>query len=74
MVSFVPDVEDGGFAQLAQENQQRLWDMEDAANYLRGEAMAQRTVVQRVTQGVSRLSQPALFQLTARAPPEPYQR
>ena len=50
MVSFVPDVEDGGFAQLAQENQQRLWDMEDEANYWREEAMAHRTVVQRVTQ------------------------
>ena len=35
MVSFVPDVEDGSFAQLAQENQQRLWDMEDEANYWR---------------------------------------
>jgi len=45
MVSFVPDVEDMGFAQLAQKNQQRLWDMEDEANYWREEAMAQRTVV-----------------------------
>jgi len=74
MVSFVPDVEDGGFAQMAQENQQRLWDMEDTANYWREKAMAHRTVVQRVTQDVSRLSEPALFQLAARAPPEPYQR
>jgi len=30
--------------------------------------------MQRMTQDVSRLSEPALFQLAARAPPEPYQR
>jgi len=74
MVSFVPDVEDGGFAQMAQENQQKLWDMETEAIFWREKALQHRTVVQRVTQDVSRLSEPALFQLAARAPPEPYQR
>ena len=74
MVSFVSDVEDGGFAQMAQESQQKLWDMEVEAIFWREKAMAHRTVVQRVTQDVSRLSKPALFQLAARVPPEPYQR
>ena len=54
MVSFVSDVEDGGFAQMAQESQQKLWDMEVEAIFWREKAMAHRTVVQRVTQDVSR--------------------